>query len=850
MLSAVAQATRITGVVTDAKTGEPVPFATVRYEGKAVGTTTAYDGKYSIVRMDGTLVFSSIGYGKITMKVKNDQRVVNVSLPVEERILKEATIKRKRKKYNRKENPAVEFMRKVIAAKKNNDLHKYDYFSYDKYQKLTFAINEFTEKVFQEGNFKNMPFLKDHVETCKETGKLILPVAFQENMSRHIYRKNPQAEKDIVTGERASGLNQLFTTGDIFNAVLEDAFTDVDIYEDNVRLLRFPFISPISTRNAIGFYRYFLGDTVMIGNDRCLEVTLTPNNPQDFGFMGSLYVMVDGTYRIRKVALEIPRRSDVNWVEHLNVDQEFVTLPTGEQVISSDKMIVQLKVTDNLTKFHVQRTTDYSEYAFNEIPVKEFKFPGNKLTLTDAKLRTKDFWAESRPVELTKAESDLGGFVQSLKKMKNFNILLFLSKAFVENYIETSTSEEKPNLLDIGPVNTFISQNFIDGLRLRAGGQTTANLNPHLFAKGYVAYGFKDHRVKGLGELTYAINKKLYMPGEFPMNNIVVSYQSDVASPTDKFMNSDKDNVFASFKFQTVDQMMYYNRFHLKYQREWRIGLRLETEFKRERDEPCGRLFYQKLDATGVPTNDPAQWQRFLNTSDFTVSLNFQPGVKYVNTKQRRFAVNHEPPVFEVKHTLGFRGLGGDYNYNFTEGHIYKRFWLPTLGRVDVHLKGGIEWDRVPFPLLIMPAGNQSYILNEGTFSMLSNMEFLNDRYTSLMVFWDLNGRLFNRIPFLRKLKWRECLGFNMLYGSLSDKNNPEKNPGDSRLMYFPGHFMNDGTYQYSSYTMGSQPYWEVYAGVHNIFKVLHVQVVRRLNYLDNPRAHKWGLRLKLNLTF
>ena len=454
-------------------------------------------------------------------------------------------------------------------------------------------------------------------------------------------------------------------------------------------------------------------------------------------------------------------------------------------------------------------------------------------------------------MELTKSESDLGGLVHDMKKMKNFNFFLFLAKAFIESYVETSTSEDKPNLVDIGPVNTFISQNFIDGLRLRVGAQTTANLNPHLFAKGYVAYGFKDHRVKGLGELTYAINKKAYMPGEFPMNNITASYQTDVMSPTDKFMNSDKDNVFASFKFQTVDQMMYYQRFKLKYQREWRIGLRLETEFKRERDEPCGRLFYQYLDGNGAPTNDPARWSRYLNTSDFTVSLNFQPGVKYVNTKQRRFAVNHEPPVFELKHTVGLNGfMGGKHNYNFTEGHIYKRFWIPTAGRIDVHLKGGIEWDRVPFPLLIMPAGNQSYILNDGTFSMLSNMEFLNDRYTSLMVFWDLNGRVFNRIPLLRKLKWRECLGFNMLYGALSDKNNPEKNPGDSRLMYFPGHFMNDGSYQYSSYVMGSQPYWEVYAGVHNIFKVLHVQVVRRMNYLDNPRAHKWGLRLKLNLTF
>src|SRR5574344_434216 len=174
-------------------------------------------------------------------------------------------------------------------------------------------------------------------------------------MSKHIFRKSPTSEKDIITGQRTEGVNQLINTGDILNTLLQDCFTDVDLYKDNVRLLQYPFISPISTHLAIGFYRYFIADTVMVDSDRCIEVTLTPNNPQDFGFMGSLFIMDDGTYRVRRASLEIPHRSDVNFVEHLSVDQDFMTLPSGEQVLYSDKMTVQMKLTNFLTKFQVQR---------------------------------------------------------------------------------------------------------------------------------------------------------------------------------------------------------------------------------------------------------------------------------------------------------------------------------------------------------------------------------------------------------------------------------------------------------------------------------------------------------------
>lgn len=236
-------------------------------------------------------------------------------------------------------------MKKVIAAKKKSDLkQQHDYYSINKYTKMTLAFNEVTDKVFEEGKFKRLPFLKDHVEVCNETGKLILPISVDETVTQLIYRKDPETEKSIVTGQRSNGINELFNTGDILTGMLKDCFTDVDIYQENVRLLQYPFCSPISTRHAIGFYRYFIIDTLMVNNtDRCIRVDFTPNNPQDFGFSGSIYIVDDSTYRVRKVDMGIPKRSDVNFVDNMRIIQEFTQLPSGEQVMTKDNMIVQMK---------------------------------------------------------------------------------------------------------------------------------------------------------------------------------------------------------------------------------------------------------------------------------------------------------------------------------------------------------------------------------------------------------------------------------------------------------------------------------------------------------------------------
>lgn len=846
-------AQKITGTVTDKETGEPLGFVQVYYQDqKGSGTPTNMDGKYSIPYRKGKILcFSMMGYETQTFNI-DKLRSINVHMSSRTQDIKEVEITRKRTRYSRKNNPAVEMMKKVIAARKKTDLHEKDYFSYDKYQKLTFGLNEVTDRIFQDGQFKRMPFLKDHVEVCPETGKLILPLTVNETVSQHIYRKSPKEEKDIITGIRSNGINELFNTGEVLNTIIKDCFTDVDIYENEIRLLQYQFISPISTTSAIRFYRFFIADTVMVNQQKCFKVDFTPNNPQDFGFVGSLYILADSSWQVKKVEMGIPQRSDVNFVEQMNIIQEYNPLPSGEYVLTDDKMIVQLVVVKSLQKFQVERTTKYKDYAFTPLDDKIFKFKGKQKTDPSAMMKSEEFWKENRPEKLTTSEGKMNEFIKRLENIKGFNFVLFVAKAFIENHVEVTADPEKPTPVDIGPINTIITHNFVEGLRLRASAQTTANLNPHLFAKGYVAYGFGDHRWKGMGELTYSFNKKDYLPREFPVHNLTFSYARDVMSPSDKFLPTDKDNVFISFKWTTVDHMQYYERYTLNYDKEWENGLRFNIRMKREVDEPTGALFYQRLNGNITPDRDPQAYLKKMTTTDATVGLTYQPGATWINSKQRRLQTNQDAPILGLEHTAGFKVLGGQYNYNFTEATLYKRLWLRSWGRMDFYAKGGVQWNKVPFPLLIMPPANLSYIIEDNTFHLIDNMEFLNDRYASLMFSWDMNGKIFNRIPLIKKLKWREFIGCNVLWGTLTDKNNPflEQNRNDSELFFFPGNFREDGSFDYNSRVMNRKvPYVELVFGIHNIFKIFHVEYVRRLNYLQAD-THKWGVRFLFRLSF
>ena len=842
ILAQAAGAQTITGVVVEESTGDTIPFPSVQYKKEKIATSGNAYGRFSIKRLNGEkLTFSAVGYQELTILIgPNTPSEMKITLKTDTKQLKGVTVKTKRSKYSRKNNPAVELMKRVIAAKKRTDLANHDYYQFNKYQKITFAINDIKPTELENEKLKKKKWLINQIETCPYNNKLILPLSVDETVTRNIYRKDPKTEKSIIMGQSSSGVNDLIETGDILNNVLKDVFTDVDLYDDQIRLLQYPFTSPIG-KDAISFYRFYIVDTVYVDRDKCFHLQFLPNNQQDFGFRGEIWILADSTLHVKRCNLTLPKKSDVNFVDNLQIIQEYTRLPEGDWALTTDDMFVEMSIAKFLTKAIVIRTTRMSDYAFDELPDKLFKGKTKVLHESNAMMRDEAFWDKYRSVELTKSESSMDAFINNLSQQKAFKYIIFGVRAFIENFVETG-SQNHPSKVDIGPINTMISSNFIDGVRTRISAQTTANLNPHWFLSGYYARGWASRKNYYKGELTYSFNKKEYLPREFPKRTLTFTSTYDVCSPSDKFMHTDKDNVFTALKWTKVEKMMFYNRQQLSFEREEEWGFRTTISLKTEENEACGDLFFKPLSMVGM--EDAMIGQGKFRTTEARIELRYAPGETFINTKQRRLPVNLDAPVFTLSHTTGIKGfLGGDYDYNFTEASIYKRLWLNSWGKIDILAKGGIQWNKVPFPLLIMPAANLSYIISDETFNLINNMEFLNDRYASLDISWDLNGKIFNRIPLLKKLKWREWLGIKCLWGTLTDKNNPTlaANAGDGMLMEFP-----EGSYIMDS----KRPYIELIAGIHNIFKIIHIQYVHRLNYNHLPTATKNGVRLMMRLTF
>jgi hypothetical protein len=881
-----AYAQYITGKVIADDDGMPLVGATVWYEeNPAAKVRVGEDGLYRIRFRKGTLVYHCFGFKQYKTEVTK-LRTINVSLKPSSLDMEELVVEAKKKKYSRKNNPAVELMQKVIAAKKSRDMRMNDYASYNKYARTMMALNEFTVEMLDSNEtLKNKAFLVNYAELCPETGKIIVPISIEEKMSTELYRKSDGKNKSVVHGHHAESLLDVLAAGEFMETKFKDNLKDVDIYKDEMVLLEHNFISPIGGNPAIRFYHYALGDTVDLDGDKCIKVAFSPANVQDFGFSGYLYVLADSTYRVRRAKFGVPVANGINFVETMDVDQEYISLPSGEQICHKNRMLMQLKLTSYVSKIFVDYNVTYSDWSFDPIPDDEIEFLGDERYEKDAKSKTNDYWLQARPDTLSYAQANVAEMKRRFVDQPAVKAMIYGMRVVLDNYLETSTNPNNPSKFVIGPFTSIVGSSWAEGFHVRLGLQTTGAFNKHWFVKAWAKYGFRDRRPKGHAELIYSFNEKDKVVIAYPIRTLSVSYTNDIQSPTDKFMQYDKDNAFMAIAWNTTHLQSYYDRYRFKYDWEFNNGLRLTAIFNRESNRGTGDLYFNTLkewdDAreiqadvenkmgTQVQLDNIMHSNRIVYT-DFQFGAEFQPGVKYLNNKNTRFLANREAPIYGIHHTVGVKGLlGGDYNYNHTELTFKKRFWLKSWGSIDAFHSAQFQWNTVPFQLLCLPRANLSYMRNDNTFSLVKNMEFLNDRTLTIMYRWDLNGKLFNRIPLIKKLKLREAIGFNMMWGYLTDKNNPYRfnditrypdeaskmaDPGYDYLFQLPGEWVmqENGikTYQPVTQVMNSwKPYVEVSVGIHNLFKFFSLDYYHRLTYC-RPDTQKWGLRFAFEATF
>ena len=826
---------QITGRIVDINDGQPISSATVVYKDGSNISITDSIGQFQIARIDnGILYVSSIGYESCSYIIKKDTpNEVLISLAPIHKTLDEVVISGKKTRYKRKGNPAVELMRKVIESKNVNGIYNYPNCRYTIYKKIMGGLNDLQSKDLNQGIFENRPWLRDNLEISSYNGKLVMPVTMEETVSHHYYRKQPKSEKDVIIAHNISGINTLFQTGDIFNIILNEYFSDIDIYEDYVKLFNNSFCSPIG-RDAISFYHYYISDTLMMDSELCFQVDFTPSNKQDFGFCGQLYILADSSYQVKKCEMSIPLTSDVNWINGMKSVTEYTTLENGLRAKVVDDMMVELMVTKFTAKAIVIRNTFYSDYSFEQFSDTLYKRELKNRNL----IKDDTFWQKHRKTPLTNSESALDSLVFHIENQHGAKSIIFALRGLTENYIETGTMRT-PSKFDVGPVFSTFTQNIYDGWRFRIGGQTTANLNSHLFFKGYYAYATRSHQNYYDGKIIYTFNKPKYLPHEFPKRTISFEVMRDVAFSSDRFLSTDKDNLFTSLKINKVDKMFLYERQSMNIQYETMSGLCFNSVYKHENVRPIKNILFSTL------SSFPHTINKSLTISEITLGVSYYPGQTYLNSKQERWSMNYDTPVISIQHIMGFKGFcGGEYNYHHTEVEFGKRFWLPiNLGNINTNIRLGAQWSQVPFPLLLMPATNVTYIIEPNTFDLINDMEFLNDRYISLQLGWDLNGKLFNMIPLLKKTKCREYIGLKCLWGGLTDKNNPyaKSNQASDVLFAFP-----EGCYVMD----WNKPYWEMSFGIHNIFNLLNIQYIKRLSYNELPSTKSNVLKFTLEFKF
>ncbi len=830
----MAAPSRVEGVVVDSVSGNPVPFAAVFLHGSDRGVIANEEGKFniSVDRPFRSIGFSAMGYKPVTIPAADtDMTGLRITLLPQGVKLTEITIRPGKENYSKKNNKALELMRKIRARQELTDPRRLPNYQYNKFERITIGLNNFNPGDQTEGSgggwmLNKFPFLTDYIDTSEVSGQPVLNLSVREKAAGVYHRSNPESEKEIVTGVRQTGLDEMIDPESL-RLFYEDVMREVDVYQNDINLLHNRFVSPLS-RLAPDFYKFYITDTVNIGDERCVELTFVPHNDRSFGFTGRFYVVEgDSTMFIKRLQLNVPRNINVNFIDRLFIVQDYERAPDGSRLKQRDDMIIEASLLPGTQGLYARRNTAYSNHEFTP-PQDPSIFGELAQTIVEkgATRRDSTFWRGQQSDD----RDDYGRLTDMMASLRDVPLFYWtekIIKILVTGYIATG----KESKFDIGPMNTTISFNSLEGVRLRAGGMTTANLSPHWFGRGYVAYGTKDHRWKYSGELEYSFDRKKYHSREFPVHSVRATHLYDVDMIGQHYLFTNPDNVFLSLKRAKDDMMTYHRLSKVEYTLELENNFSVVAAMESDRQEATEFMPF---------VNGDGMSRGHYTMTSLNITLRYAPGEKFVQSKTYRYPINLDAPVFMISHTVAPAGVGGNmFTFNKTEVSVQKRFWLSAFGYTDIIVKGGHIWTRAQYPNLLIPNANLSYTIQPESFALMTPMEFINDSYVSVDFTYWANGAILNYIPLINRLKLREAFAVRGVWGELTARNNPANSP---ELFRFPA--LAKAT------PMGHTPYLEAAVGIDNLFKILRVDYVWRLTYRDVPGADKRGVRVALHFTF
>lgn len=821
-----ASVTQITGLVRDSLSREGVPYATITLVGTSEGTMANDKGGFTVNSRASfsRLKATAMGYRTKEVTVKSGQgNVVLIDLVPTGVELEEVIVHKGKEKYSKKNNPAVDMIRKLRAKRDDNDPRRMPHYDYTQYERMMLGFGDIDDMIKKP---EEQQWINQYADTSLLTGKRVLPFSIKETVARDHFSRNPDVHKQVILGTKTAGIDERIDQENI-KRVLDDFMGEIDIFQNDVTLLTNRFVSPLS-RIAVDFYKFYLNDTVMVGGERCAVLSFVPFTPQTFGFLGRLYVSIeDTTMFIKRVSMGVPHDINLNYVDRMSIVQDFERAPNGSRLKVCDNVEVNFKLLPNLPDLFARRETAYRNHNFERPEVGVFNFDAEQQVENSAPYMPDEFWQEYRPAEVKTTTSTVQSLMQRLRKSKLFYWAERVIVVMVNGYVPTA----KVSKFDIGPLNTIISGNSLEGLRLRLGGMTTVNLSRHWFARGYLAYGFSDKKFKYMGSLEYSFTPKKTLDQEFPIHSLRLTHRYDVDKLAQHYLYTNQDNVFLTLKRHKDVRMQYLRTTRLEYRHEWYNHFSVALGIEHNVHEATKYVPFQYADGA---------YRQHYTQAGFTAQLRFAPGETFYQTRSYRLPINMDAPIMTLTQTYMPKGfMGSLHELNKTELGLQKRFWFSAFGYADVIIKGEKVWSKVAYPDLLLPNVNLSYTIQPESYTLMKPMEFINDQSLS----WDLtywgNGILMNRLPLIKRLRLREVLTFRGLWGSLSDKNNPY---ASNDVFLFPA--------DVQCQPLGDKPYMEAGVGLDNILTILRVDYVWRLTYRDHAGTDRRGIRIQLHFNF
>lgn len=804
---AFAQDTRVTGTVTDLSTGEPIPYVNIYFPGSTTGAMTDDNGKYMLVtsRPGDTIYASAVGYETMKVPIKKGvSQSVNFNLPESLTVLPELLV--------RPEEKWVEIlMRLVFKNKENNNPDRIEYYQCQAYNKIQIDLNNIDKSLQDSKLLKPIDFVFNNLDTSDLNNKIFLPTLMTETMSDFYFRKTPRATREVITASQISGIeNQSLTQ------YLGGMFLNVNIYDNYVNVFDKNFVSPVANFGLFT-YDYTLEDTVQIDGRDCFRIKFEPKRKQELTFYGTMWIQ-DKSYAVKQVDMRVTGDANFNWVNDFYISQTYDKVNGQYWALTKDYRLVDMNPFEEKTiktmGIFGHRTAEYTNYVFDQPKADEFyTTPTNVIVEKDAYHRDDSWWDENRPDTLSRVEQQIYDMVDSVKKVPAY-------KYYERTATLIGTGYWIAGNFEVGPIYKFLSFNSIEGVRLRFGGRTSNKFSKKLMLEGHLAYGTKDQQLKYAAGATYMVGKN-------PRRSVGLSFRYDMEQLGQDPNAFSEDNFFASFfRRSPADKLTMVREYKAWYEHEWFTGFSNTVRFIR-------RDVYALGDEKFIINDNGNQYiDNTLVSNEIQLYTRFAFRERYLYGEFERTTLGTKYPVLELLYGYGIPGFpGSDVEYNRLQFKVKQWFNIANIGWSKYIFETGKIWGRLPYPFLKIHEGNETFFYYTESSNLMDYYEFISDTYASLFYIHHFDGWFLNKIPLMRKLKWREVVHGRAVWGTLTDEN--------KSYSVMPANSSELG-----------KPYYEAGVGIENIFKVGRIDAVWRLSHLDKPGVNRFAIFISANFSF